>query len=451
MDAIKHLAKTVRTKLVETRLVKTSLAIACTASKRCLQTGLARTSTANKHCVQGVLANPRRTRTKIAHAGLKALLTAALMITPCLYPAAAFADTNITKTYFDGESTTKTKYFWREGELPPLTDVEVVLDTDSAQTTREHSAKLTKQIAISDINYLEQIFPQTCLASEGDFYGEIELDRENPYTIVPLYETQTAQVDKQATILGLPDNDAIRIPITKHYLVRSASALGASQEVELLLSSIDYELVEKTELGRPCNWTAYVVYRGVEEFLVLKAYEVTAHYRGTITNKALQYAAYSPQQSPKGIEGITVTDSTVPLFVPAAVIICAGIAVIVAALLLWLFLFRKNICLVKRVGKVEQIVFKKHIRVHEGLAKLAIPDVIDIFSAENDYALLLKPELAAKRAFIDVIWRGHLIAKRQICGRIDLSKQAFIAFSGLELESILEVFVPSKDLRGQYV
>ena len=313
----------------------------------------------------------------------------------------------------------------------------------------------TKDIPLDGIDSLDWYFASNVYIEDGPFIGNIPL-AASPYDVTYIYESFIGQVDRYYTIEGLPDNDAIRLPSQMDFTVSSDASQGATQIATLNLLSVDYEITGTNTLGLPNNYSAHLTYRGQETWLELHHYTVTAYYEGYVESNVGQYVIKSHYELIP--EPVPVTAPTIPVVSvsPTAkqeltlvqmpnVSLSFGMAttvvvLVLAWLLLWLLLFRKNAKLVRLMGNDRRTLLRKHINVTAGEASLMVPDKVNLYDRAQ-YTVELKPRLANQQGELFVVWRGRIVAREELNPSIQIDMDSVVvdAVIGVVSETALSM------------
>lgn len=152
---------------------------------------------------------------------------------------------------------------------------------------------------------------------------------------VPIYASQSGQVDRTVVFSGLIDNDVTKLPTEQEFTVSSDAAPGATTEATLKRAEVSYAVEGYDDTGLPTGYTATVTYRGSESGQYISGYALTALYEGDVE------AAVVPVVSVTGTEpeDEVIADDPTPEGAPAmnpllrllensgpwALIMCAGI------------------------------------------------------------------------------------------------------------------------------
>ena len=325
-----------------------------------------------------------------------------------------------------------------------------IADPTYARPTQSYTRQYTTNIPKDDINNLGYYFAESFYIEDGPFVGNIP-PAANPYYIIAIYESFTGQVDRYHTIENLPDNDAIRIPRQMDFTVSSSAGPEATQTATLDLLFIEYEITGTNALGLPNNYTAHLTYRGQESWLELLGYNITAYYEGTIDSNVEQYVIISRYELV--VEPVVIAPSVLPantVTLPAldtalAQAVNPNLAFTVAAivvvfvfvwLLVWFLLLRRNACLVRMADGNREVLLRRHISVAEGEATFEVLDKIDLYDGAQ-YAVELKPRLAAQQGELLVTWRNRIVAREGLKTsiQIDMSNIVVDAVIGVISEA----------------
>jgi hypothetical protein len=302
---------------------------------------------------------------------------------------------------------------------------------------------------------------------EGDYQGEIGLDPAHPYTVVERHEAFQDQVDREAVLYGLPDNEVSRIPTSRDFEVRSAAAPGATQTKTLQVLTISYEVAGTDSLGLPNNYTALVTYRGQEEFLELHHYDVTANYAGELSS-SVQRIALTGTYRPVAVvdegapiaseETAVISDTEVPLAGPQLplfplAIASATVVVVLAIPLLYFFLLtnarllrlseaggqcKTNTSKTTRKAKAE-VICRRRLVLNQGEAELRIPPWADIFDGAT-YCLLIKSRLACRAGSVAMTWQGKVVAV------VPLDAHVHVNFRDMLIQSVDAILAETEEL-----
>jgi len=327
-------------------------------------------------------------------------------------------------------------------------------DPSYTRPTQSYTRQYTTDIPKDDIDNLGYYFAESFYIEDGPFIGNIP-PSANPYYIIGIYEIFTGQVDRYHTIENLPDNDAIRIPIKMDFTVSSSEGPEATQTATLDLLSIEYEITGTNTLGLPNNYTAYLTYRGQESWLELLGYNVTAYYAGTIESNVEQYVIRC--QYELIVDTVVVTPPALPvntITIPAldtalaqvgspnlAFTVAAIVIVLVFAwLLVWFLLLRRNACLVRLADGNREVLQRRHIAVTDGEATFEVLDKIDLHDGAQ-YAVELKPRLAAQQGELLVTWRNRIVAREGLKATIQIDMRNIVVDSVIGVISEAPAFM----------
>jgi hypothetical protein len=300
---------------------------------------------------------------------------------------------------------------------PPNTEP---TDTEPGAASKGYIKNIQRTVSIADINRLDQIIPQTIDVNDVGYKGKASLDPDNPYTIEGIYEPREAQIDKLLVLEGLPDNDAVRLEQNKSFTVRSKEAPDATIEKELELADAGFEISKISSLGLPVEYTANLTYRGTEDYLLLTAYKVTAHYLGTEVPAAQQEIVIPKIEVP--LIG-TFAAAETPLFLAAA---AAGVVIILAGLLFWLLVLRKNLRFMRGAGAGSELLFRRQVKIINGIGSVEIPANINIADGAQ-YQFVLKPSLAKQEGYLVVSWCNRVISQELLAEQISVDFRQIIA------------------------
>jgi hypothetical protein len=358
----------------------------------------------NPKKLHAALEDTKKTRPKLVVIAVMmavVIVTVLLLLPLSTSSSLAFADSANNELQEQQTSNTKSK-----------NHTESIVSTVS----KSYSQDIELTISPADINRLSELFPQAIDAQDGEYGGQIALDTNNPYTIEELYQSQAAQVDRSLVIAGLPDNDASRLEVTKSFSVRSAASINATEQKDLELASVTYKITDYTDLGLPIEYQADLTYRGAEEFLVLSGYRVTAHYLGDISTQIIHELEIPLASMPVFAQ---IQAEEVPLNL-ALLIAAASVIVILAGLLFWFLALRKNLRFVRYQEQESLVLFRRHVKVRDGICLVEIPNKLEIID-DASYKFILKPALANQEGYLAVSWRGNLISEQALSEQISLN------------------------------
>jgi hypothetical protein len=342
----------------------------------------------------------------------------------------------------DGSLPQIPETFVYEGSRYELDHIgEASSDAAHVAPRQSYSDEITMDILPDAINSLAAYFPATVTVDDGEYKGEIGLIG---YDRLPIRERFTGQVDRVQVFEGLPDNDAMRIPVSYDFEVRSDAEMGATQTATLALIGLDYEVSAYNELGRAVSFRATASYRGQESWLELHHYEVTAHYGGEVASTVAGLVVVATYRAPAGpvVGPAVVVDEPEPPqaapkpLLPAFVIVLAvALSLALFGLLLWLLLLRKNARLVRCESGNELTVVRRHIKCAGGEALFLVPENVELFDGAK-WEIKLNGKISAEAGEVVVIWREAEVCRADIGAVITLP------------QSISDEFLASATVRG---
>jgi hypothetical protein len=367
------------------------------------------------------------------HRAFKASAIVALVIAAIVFmiPRAAFGASSPPLISQTQDGNVVYTYTYPSNEAAPTVDKSITYenaqynltsqstpapDATYKAATKVETKDVTQTVNISDMDNLTGVFPATQAIDDGEFKGDISLDASTPFSQSADYSTQSAGVDKYATYTDLPTNEAGQIPQQRAFTVRDASAVNATISKELTLADTHFSVASTDAAGQPATWNCDATYRGEESWLVLTAYDVTAHYSGTLTSDIGQNtftATYAPVVVASD-DAQTVTAPALPLWpflvggggAAAAIVVVGGVVI-----------WRRRYRLVRLDERGNKVVAHLKARKADDMHFLTVPSTYDL-SVYNQYALM-PPKKQVRLGRIIRVWQSNEVifqgaAKEQI-------------------------------------
>jgi len=368
-------------------------------------------------------------------------LALALLLVAALALASLPAYASSTAAASEPEQITR-EYSYRTDEPQPQVDESVTeagqeyqlvsvsepeVDASFEPEKRVFTRETSLVVGVSEFDAVVDTLPESIHVDEGSFVGDIPL---TGYVAEPTYRSEAAQADRSTAFYGLPDNDARQIPGYYSFWLRSDSYLGAEAWVSLRLLDVVFER-DGGDPGRPVSFTAYATYRGVERWLAVDYFDVTATYEGEVASsvgmlviKAVYEHTPPPLPVPGPVPGPTPgPDPSFPLWP----IVWASAALLsLALLLIWLLVLRFNIRLVRHGAGGASTVAKARVSVSGGEAVFRVPDKVMLEDGSR-YSLHLKPRLASQAGVLAVLYRGRRIMEAPLAPMIRLDMTSLMA------------------------
>lgn len=190
----------------------------------------------------------------------------------------------------------------QEGKAYELSSVsEAVSDSAWEAPTQTFTESVTRRFDTTDADGIRASFASQVevAAYEPGYRGTLGL---SSVQLMPVYASESRQVDRVVSFSGLPDNDVARIPSEQVFSVSSyGNGEDGQREASLSLSDIAYTVELVDSQGLPTSYRADCCYRGEEEFSQLVGYDATAVYTGTgaVDDEMLKVTAlYIPLEIP---------------------------------------------------------------------------------------------------------------------------------------------------------
>jgi hypothetical protein len=302
--------------------------------------------------------------------------------------------------------------------------------------------------AAGDAAVYAQFAPTAPIAEDG-FAGDIPLVE---VSTEPIYRTLEQQIERSVEYSGLTNEDARQLPERAEFETANDTAPGATTFQALERLGVSWQTTAFDEDGRPCEFTATVVYRGIERERVIDYYEVTALYRGTVAADAQMVtvvATYGLAVSPLPIvpvSGGTIEEGPVPLAAPHAFPLAATIAAVVISLLalLLLLLLYFFLYLNARLVRTDErgrrsVLVRRHLRVLEGQAVFTIPSTIAIHCEGSSTRIVLNRSLASREGMLVVNWGDRQLLRSALRESYDFDAELLVVLSeGIAGQSALD-------------
>lgn len=268
-------------------------------------------------------------------------------------------------------------------------------------------------------------FDQLLSVDTGEFVGTLRLRN---LVSEPVYRTSENQVERTVVIPDLPSEDVAQLPTTGVFSVASDTGLDATVDKELQRLAVTWETTGFDAFGRPANFQATVIYRGIERELLVDYYRVTATYTGVLladpqsqtviaTYEAEEERRAGPADTLPIIKPVTIAETAVPLAsaagiqLPFIAIAAAAMIVMLMALLFLLYFFLyKNARLVRLsdAGR-RKVLERKHLRLEEGELIFKVDPSHQLYQSEVSHQIVLSNRLAQQQGQLLVFWGDRLI------------------------------------------
>jgi hypothetical protein len=333
-----------------------------------------------------------------------------------------------------------------EGRTYELVEIhEVALDSSYVRPSQFFSRQVTKDIPPEDITSLSEYFSETLSLLEGEYEGELALIS---YDSQAVFEKWTGQVDKTYLFENLPDNDAVQIPTSYDFTIRSSEFFGAEQQKTLDLIGMDFAISTYNDLGRPIAWVAVANYRGEEDWLEIHHYQVSATYEGEVQSSVEGMGISATyEEVAEGAALITITEPEVAQSAPEVsslsvplIATTASFSLALGAVLLWFLLLRTNARLMQAQNKTDtkgRIICRRHVKLSEGEALFIVSDRIELFS-QGRYWIELKPSIANRFGELVIAWRGCEVMRGDLAPTIEVGNE-YILKASAALVALSEV------------
>ncbi|MDR0347513.1 MAG: hypothetical protein LBH56_03980, partial [Coriobacteriales bacterium] len=260
----------------------------------------------------------------------------------------------------------------------------------------------------------------------------------------PVYHSVEEQVERVIVYPGLPSEDVFQLPESESFTVSSDEEKDATITQELRRVAVSWTVTAFDEDGRPLEYEATVIFRGVQRRLLVDYFIATADYAGFVpavlqretifaTYTATPGASNTSPATPTPAPLVTLPESTAPTAAPSpkiapVVFFAVGGTVVVITLfalvfLLYFFVYR-NVCLIgiSKTGE-RSVLLRKRLRVTNGEATLRINPSLKLYHGNTVYLLLLKGRLAQQNGQLTVLWGDRVIARATLQREIGITTE----------------------------
>lgn len=367
----------------------------------------------------------RTTKPKRAARALAAAALAATLAAGGALPAwAEDAQTRTeTHTYMasEGDQAKPADTIEKDGATWTLVKVEEREDDEWAPEEVEFSRSQTVQCEPASLEATKASFASTYPIDEEGVAGEIP---RTDVEALPAYATVPYQAERTIEVAGLPSNDMVQIDGSRTF------TLDTGNEVELRRAGVEWRVDARDANGLPSSYTATVLYRGVDNAVVVDHYDVTASYYGTLPatddKRIVVEALYERVPDPAPVPEPDPAPAPEPQPEPDLSWLAVAAAGVVAAIVAGgavVYLRSRNVHVV-RLDDAEKgkVVARVRAKVEKGgVLRIVLPSRIDPASAH--YALVLRPDVATAPK-VDVELLGATILSVPGAKSIDLGNPA---------------------------
>ena len=233
---------------------------------------------------------------------------------------------------------------------------DIVKEELTFSTESQHQEIVTVETAGKNLEDILAELESTIEYDDGTCRGTLTLDHNSLKTEVAGYTSGSYTVTATKNYTGLDRNDS-------SYIDKTAEKDGRT----LSLSNVVWSVESTTLVGDdliPQSYSAVATYTGTAYYNKATGYITTAEYNGTVITSGISGIRYTvtyvgtliePEATPEPTPDRTIIEPTPdePIQEPGPSplpFILAGIAIIFAGLLLYLFLLRKNITVYEATG-----------------------------------------------------------------------------------------------------
>lgn len=233
---------------------------------------------------------------------------------------------------------------------------DIVKEELTFSTQSQHQEVVTVETESKDLADILAMLEPTIDFDDGTSHGTLTLDHNSLKTEVAGYKSGSYTVTATKNFTGLDRNDS-------SYIDKTAEKDGRTLSLSNVVWSIESTTLVGDELI-PSSYSAVATYTGTAYYNKATGYITTAEYNGTVTSSGISGIRYTvtyvgtliePEATPEPASDRTIIepgpDEPVQEPGPSPLpYVLAGILIISAGLLLYLFLLRKNIIVYEATG-----------------------------------------------------------------------------------------------------
>ncbi|MDR2197844.1 MAG: hypothetical protein LBO07_07800 [Coriobacteriales bacterium] len=277
-------------------------------------------------------------------------------------------------------------------------------------------------------------FDAEAYVDDEDYAGALPLVSLDCQAIYRLVERQ---IERSAHYPGLASEDIRQLPQYATFETSDAASPGARVTQSLERTGVLWQTTGHDADGRPHEFAATVIFRGIESELALDYWQATVTYEGAVFAKAQMVgiiATYEPApvlsatQLPATLP-VTIAPVQVPLAMPSAPFSWARAAMLVISLLVLVLLgvlyvlFYYNARLVRIDGAGHsRVIVRRHLRCIGGVVTFVLPADISPLSKTEKSRLVLSGALVRREGELVFEWGGQKILKAALQERYELDE-----------------------------
>ncbi len=234
---------------------------------------------------------------------------------------------------------------------------DIVKEELTFSTESQHQEIITVETATKNLEDILAVLEPTIEYDDGSCKGVLTLDHNSLKTEVAGYQSGSYTVTATKNYTGLDRNDS-------SYIDKTAEKDGRTLSLSNVVWSVESTTLVGDELI-PASYSAVATYTGTAYYNKATGYITTAEYNGTVTSSGISGIRYTvtyvgiliePEATPESEpdRSIIEPEPNEPVREPGPSPlpwVFAGISIISAGLLFYLFLLRKNITVYEATGE----------------------------------------------------------------------------------------------------
>jgi hypothetical protein len=294
---------------------------------------------------------------------------------------------------------------------------------------------------------IQSMFASALSLDVGDYAGVLHIQT---LTTEPVYRSVEEQVERTVVYSELVSEDVLQLLEYENFTVASDEELGATVTQSLKRVAVSWATTGFDGDGRPSQYEATVVFRGVQRQLMIDYHVATATYSGRVPAKSYDATILATYESvpatapaPTPIirplttsEPITVIETPLPLSAAAPTLfpfVVAAIVVVVMllALLLLLYFFLYYNARLVRVSSTgtRKVLARKHLRFAKDEAVFKIDPVFEFCREGERHLITLGRRLATKAGYLVVLWGDQMILRSALKHEVDITEELILIYA----------------------
>jgi hypothetical protein len=290
---------------------------------------------------------------------------------------------------------------------------------------------------------IQSMFASALSLDVGDYAGILRIQT---LTTEPVYRSVEEQIERTIVYPDLVSEDVLQLPEYESFTVTSDEDLEATVTQNLKRVAVSWATTGFDGDGRPSQYEATVVFRGVQRQLVIDYHVATVTYSGAIPAKSYEatiVATYESESAPETAlastpvirpltpsDPATLSETPPPLSAPASspfplVAVAIVVVVMLLALLLLLYFFlyyNARLVQVSSTG-ARKVLVRKHLRLMKGEAAFKIDPSFELYHEGTCHLIVLSRKLASRTGHLAVLWGEQLILCSALGRVVDITEE----------------------------